>query len=147
MSTNPQCMDQQLRRDIDTRIAKLVSPAILNIAGTRFRSLSILKHVGRRSGREYATPVTAFPLGDGFVIALLYGDSATVDWCRNVMAAGACTIKILGQDIALERPEIIPAAAALVAHPPFWRYMLKARKIDQFLWVHRANAASQQGEA
>jgi hypothetical protein len=29
MSTNPQCMDQQLRRDIDTRIAKLVSPAIL----------------------------------------------------------------------------------------------------------------------
>jgi deazaflavin-dependent oxidoreductase (nitroreductase family) len=147
MSTNPRCMDQQLRRGIDTRVAKLVSPAMLNIAGTRFRSLSILRHVGRRSGREYATPITAFPLGDGFVIALLYGDVATVDWCRNVMAAGACTIKVLGQDIALERPEIIPASDALVAHPSFWRYMLKARKIDQFLWVHRAGSASQPGEA
>jgi deazaflavin-dependent oxidoreductase (nitroreductase family) len=145
MSTNLRCMDQQPRRGIDTRIAKLVSPAVLNIAGTRFRSLSILRHVGRRSGREYATPITVFPLGDGFVLALLYGDLATVDWCRNVMAAGACTIKTLGQEIALERPEIIPAAEALGAYPSFWRYMLKARGIHQFLWLHRTSQRSESG--
>src|SRR5262245_46824390 len=56
----------------------------LKIAGRRFRAYSALKHIGRTSGREYITPLSAYPLGDGFVMPLLYGDAATVDWCRNI---------------------------------------------------------------
>ena len=139
-------MDQPLRRGIDTRIANSSIPAMLNIAGTRFRSLSILRHVGRRSGREYATPITAFPLGDGFVIALLYGDVATVDWCRNVIAAGACTIKILGQrsrwnDQKSYRQQLLWSPIRPLA------VYAQGQKDRPVLWVHRANAASQQGEA
>ena len=45
----------------------------LKISGRRLRAYSIVKHVGRRSGREYVNPVSAYPLGDGFVITILYG--------------------------------------------------------------------------
>ncbi len=108
----------------------------LKIAGGRFRAYSLLKHIGRSSGREYRTPVTAFPLGDGFVLALLYGDAAEVDWCRNVMAAGKCILKTRGQEYVLEKPEIIPASKALAAYPLLFRFYYRTRGIQQFLWVH-----------
>lgn len=45
----------------------------LKISGRRLCAYSIVKHVGRRSGRDYANPVGAYPLSDGFVITILYG--------------------------------------------------------------------------
>jgi deazaflavin-dependent oxidoreductase (nitroreductase family) len=89
-------------QSIGTRIKKRANRFFLKIAGRRFRFYSILKHVGRRSGRAYATPVAAYPLGDGFVFALLDGDN--VDWCHNVLAAGKCTLKTLGREYVLEGP-------------------------------------------
>ncbi len=112
----------------------------LKIAGGRFRAYSLLKHFGRKSGREYRTPISAFPLGDGFVLALLYGDAAEVDWCRNVMAAGKCILKTRGQEYQLERPEIIPASQALQAYPPLFRFYYRMSGIRQFLWVHLARS-------
>ena len=53
----------------------------LKISGRRLRAYSIVKHGGRRSGREYASPVSACPLGDGFVITILYGVDS--QWVRN----------------------------------------------------------------
>jgi hypothetical protein len=46
--------------------------------------------VGHTSGRQYRNPVSAYPLGDGFVIAVLYGTES--NWVRNVMAAGGFTL-------------------------------------------------------
>lgn len=80
------------------------------------RAYSIVRHVGRTSGRAYQNPVSAYPLGDGFVIAVLYG--AQSQWVRNVMAAGRFTLRTKGRDYLLERPEIIPPAQALTALPP-----------------------------
>ncbi len=126
------------KRPRDTRQAHRRSNAIfLKIAGGPLRAYSALKHVGRSSGREYVAPLSAYPLGDGFVLALLYGEAARVDWCRNVMAAGQCRLKTRGQEYVLERPEIIPAEHALVAFPLLMRRMYRARGIQQFLWVHR----------
>jgi deazaflavin-dependent oxidoreductase (nitroreductase family) len=71
------------------------------------RIYSIVKHTGRRSGREYQNPVIAYPLGDGFVISVLYGLES--NWVRNVMAAHRLTVRTKGRDFALENPEIIPA--------------------------------------
>ncbi|MGB7165162.1 MAG: hypothetical protein WBD70_18815, partial [Mycobacterium sp.] len=60
-----------------------------HVAGTRpgslYFNLAALHHVGRRSGREYVTPLSAYPLGDGFVLAVAYPH---VDWSENVLAAG-----------------------------------------------------------
>jgi hypothetical protein len=51
---------------------------------------AIIRHVGRRSGRPYETVIWVWPLGEGFVIALTYGES--VDWYRNMLAAGGGTV-------------------------------------------------------
>jgi deazaflavin-dependent oxidoreductase (nitroreductase family) len=136
MLENTQSDPQQRTRN--TRPTNRRANAIfLKIAGGRFRAYSLLKHVGRKSGREYRTPVSAFPFGDGYVLALLYGDAAEVDWVRNVMAAGTCLLTTRGREYLLERPEIIPASKALEAYPPLFRLMYQARGIQQFLWVHR----------
>ena len=92
-----------------------LNPFTLKIAGRRSSVYATLKHVGRRSGRAYTTPVVAKLLGDGFVIPLPY--DAGVDWCRNVPAAGTCTLIWNEQEYKLERPEIIQQSQALKAFP------------------------------
>jgi len=108
----------------------------LKIAG-RSRAWSALKHFGRKSGREYTTPLTAYPLGDGFVIAVLYGEAAKVDWVRNVMGTGRCILKTAGQEYELERAEIISASQALPAYPPLFRFVYKLQGTSEFLWAHQ----------
>ena len=82
-----------------------LNPTTLKIAGGRSGVYATVKHVGRRSGRSYTTPVVAQQLGDGFVIPLPYDSS--VDWCRNVLAAGTCTLIWNEQEYTMERPEIL----------------------------------------
>jgi hypothetical protein len=101
------------------------------------RAYSALKHTGRSTGREYVTPLSAYPLGDGFVMAVLYGEAMSVDWVRNVMAAGQCVLKTHGEEYVLEKPEILPASQALAAYPPLLRWVYRARGIHEFLWAHR----------
>jgi deazaflavin-dependent oxidoreductase (nitroreductase family) len=107
----------------------------MKIAGRRFRAYSIVTHIGRRSGREYRNPVGAYPLGDGFVLAILYGPES--QWVRNVMASGGFTLRTKGYDYQLERPEVIPSSQALAAYPRLWQWTLKRQKVDAFVWAHR----------
>jgi hypothetical protein len=87
----------------------------MKISGRRLRAYSIVKHVGRRSGREYVNPASAYPLGDGFVIPILYGLDS--QWVRNVLDTGRLTLVTYGREHALERPELIPKTQALPAFP------------------------------
>jgi len=43
---------------------------------------ALVCHVGRRSGRTYATPLVVAYVPGGFVIELTYGPDA--DWYRNI---------------------------------------------------------------
>lgn len=113
-----------------------VNQFFLKISGGPLRAYSIVRHVGRTSGREYDNPVSAYPLGDGFVIPVLYGRES--QWVRNVMAVGRFTLRTKGRDYPLERPEFIPAERALAAFSPWQRAMLKSRRLADFLWAHRA---------
>jgi hypothetical protein len=54
-------------------VRSLANRGFLMISGRWFRAYSIVRHVGRTSGRAYQNPVSAYPLGDGFVIPVLYG--------------------------------------------------------------------------
>ena len=107
----------------------------LLIAGRSVRAYSVVRHVGRVSGREYRNPVSAYPLGDGYVIAVLYGIRS--QWVRNVLAAERFVLRTKGRDEVLERAEVIPTARALPAFPGFQRRMLTARGIEHFVWGHR----------
>lgn len=102
-------MQQQGVRDALRRfIQRRVNPSTLRSAGTPSSDYAVITHVGRRSGHVYTTPVSALPFGEDFVIPLPYG--AHTDWCRNVLAAGTCTLRWHGQEYLLEQPEVVPRA-------------------------------------
>ena len=108
----------------------------LTISGRWLRAYSVVYHVGRTSGREYRNPVSAYPLGDGFVIPVLYG--AQSNWVRNVLAAGEFTLRTKNRDHRLHRPEIIGPDRALPAYSPPSRRMMRKRDVQHFVWGHRA---------
>jgi deazaflavin-dependent oxidoreductase (nitroreductase family) len=125
-------MTAQIARDPVKRISNRL---FLRISGGPLRAYSVVKHVGRQSGREYRNPVSAYRLDDGFVIAVLYGTES--QWVRNVMATGRLVLRTKGSDHQLERPELIGPTRALTAYPAWQRRMLTARKIDHFVLAHR----------
>jgi len=82
-------------------------------------------HVGRKSGKSYETTIMVWPLEDSFVIALTYGKA--VDWYRNILAAGHCTILWHRKKYTLGKPEPIDVEMALQAFPPFFKFILRGR--------------------
>jgi deazaflavin-dependent oxidoreductase (nitroreductase family) len=107
------------------------NPLILKRAGTSRSPFSIVGHVGRRTGVSYSTPVIAVRLHGGFAFALTYGPG--VDWYRNILKAGSCTLMCRGNTYTLVHPETIPAEEALSAFPLALRLLLKLlRKRDFF---------------
>lgn len=118
-----------------------LNPITLKRAGHYASIYTSVKHVGRHSGREYTTPVVAKPLGDGFVIPLPY--EADVDWCRNVLAAGTCTLLWNEHEYIMERPEILPLSGAIKAFPFLTRLLYAAGGIKQYLWLHQQKEVSE----
>ncbi|MEJ3406062.1 nitroreductase family deazaflavin-dependent oxidoreductase [Rathayibacter sp. YIM 133350] len=51
---------------------------------------SLIRHVGRKSGKTYETPVILARVPEGFVAELTYGPE--VSWYRNIVAAGGCEV-------------------------------------------------------
>jgi hypothetical protein len=125
--------------DRTRRFTKTANRPMRRIAGTRvgmlYFNLGALHHVGRRSGRSYVTPLSAYRLGDGFVLGVVYPE---VDWCSNVLAAGKCTLTWNGKEYALERPELIRAAEAMKAYPLLVKPFIVGPGTKTFLWLHPA---------
>ena len=141
-------MQMRWLSDRTRQLTKRVNPYLLNVAGTRvgmlYFNLSALHHIGRRSSRAYITPLSAYPLGDGFVLAAAYPH---VDWLENVLAASDCTLKWHGREYALERPELLPRAEAIKAYPRLVKpFLAGAAGQNKFVWLHRA-AATQAGRS
>jgi deazaflavin-dependent oxidoreductase (nitroreductase family) len=71
----------------------------------RVPPMAIVVHRGRSSGKEYRTPVFAFPTEEGFAVALTYGHD--VDWLKNVQAAGICSLIRKGRETELTNPRVV----------------------------------------
>lgn len=82
---------------------RIFNRVILKLAGTSHSPVSIIRHVGRRSGKPYATPIVVIPFSDKFIFALPYG--AKVDWYRNIQAAGKGAVVWHGKEYLVEDPE------------------------------------------
>src|SRR5919198_2640586 len=80
---------------------RITNPITRRFAGC-LPPFAIVEHRGRRSGRQYRTPVFAFPATGGWVVALTYG--ARADWVENVLAAGGCPLKGRGRGRELTSP-------------------------------------------
>jgi deazaflavin-dependent oxidoreductase (nitroreductase family) len=68
-------------------------------------SFAILTHRGRTTGRTYRTPINVFQRGNEYFFFLTYGSD--VQWVKNVLAAGSCSIETRGRVVALVEPELI----------------------------------------
>lgn len=111
---------------------------VARIAGSRFVPMwSLLRHRGRRSGRAYATPITARRVGNGFAIALAFGSRA--DWVRNVVDAEA-SIRWRGREYPLGRGEVLDASSASVALSPSLQALVRRFGIAQFVYLKDRDA-------
>lgn len=103
-------------------------------AGT-LPGFGIVHHVGRKSGRAFATPVNCFRDGDDIVFALTYGPDA--DWVKNVRAAGACELVTRGKRIRLTNPRVYTDTSRPWASAPV-RAILALTNTSQNLRMTRA---------
>lgn len=107
---------------------KVENPMALKMGGKR---ITAIHHSGRKSGRDYVTPVWAERSGQWFFIQLPYGTE--VDWCRNVLAAGCCALEHNGVRYDTVAPVIVPVAEAVPFLPPGLRRMQRLVGVEAYL--------------
>jgi len=110
-------------------------PLALRSAGKEGSSTSVVRHVGRRSGRTYQTPVIAVHHDDSFLIALPYGKRT--DWLKNVLDKGSATIVTNGHTYEVDRPKVIPMAEATACFRPGEQRMHRQFHVDSALQVRQ----------
>lgn len=95
----------------------------------------VIVHRGRKSGRQYRTPVNVFAKPGGYLFALTYGKDA--DWVRNVLTAGECDLVHRRQVIHLTAPTILHDPERKQV-PAAVRAILGAVEADDFLQMTTA---------
>lgn len=77
------------------RFNKVVTNPIQGIYAPYLPPWAVIHHQGRRSGRDYATPVFAWKSGHRLAVAVVYGERS--DWLRNALAAGSVEVTRRGR--------------------------------------------------
>lgn len=112
------------------RLALLGGPTTRPISGRRWFPLyGVLHHVGRRSRREYATPVVIRSTRTATFVPLPFGERT--DWYRNALAAGGVRVTWKGRDHWLADPRIVDRAAAATGFSPLMRSLMRLAGIEQ----------------
>jgi deazaflavin-dependent oxidoreductase (nitroreductase family) len=92
---------------------------------------SLVYHVGRKSGKEYSTPVVAVKNNCNIFVGLSYGTDT--DWFRNIQAARKCKVKINGIIYTVNQPEVVDSTKIMPQFSPFVRLLYRNAKVKQFL--------------
>jgi deazaflavin-dependent oxidoreductase (nitroreductase family) len=114
---------------------RIGNPAMMRLAGRPYFFAGIIRHKGRRSGREYATPVWAVPTSEGFLISLPFGEGA--DWLKNVLAAGRATVETRGETWTVAEPEMLDREAAWSLLPRRARLLFGLAGIERYVKLRR----------
>src|SRR5262245_11864871 len=112
------------------RFNKKVTNRLLGPMATRVPGFGVVVHTGRKSHREYRTPVNVFQRAGKYIIALTYGPET--DWVRNVLASGGCTLETRGRQIRLSRPRLFHDERRRYM-PPHVRLVLGLAHVYDFL--------------
>ncbi len=111
----------------NTRVTNRIIGPIL----VRFPWYGWLFHVGRRTGRQYKTPIMLFVRGDRGVIALTYGERT--QWLKNVLAAASCSFESPGDaPVQLDSPEFVHDPSRRLV-PRIMRIPLTILRVSDFL--------------
>jgi deazaflavin-dependent oxidoreductase (nitroreductase family) len=101
---------------------------------------ALVRHVGRKSGKTYETPIIARPIAGGFMIELTYGPE--VDWYRNITAANGCHLIYHGVDHVIIGIEPVSVEEGIAAFSPFQRVVLTLLKRKHFVRLTEAESVS-----
>jgi deazaflavin-dependent oxidoreductase (nitroreductase family) len=118
---------------------RFMNPRQMRSAGTPGAYAAVIHHIGRSSGRPYATPVGAIRTGDEILITLPYGTRP--DWLKNVMAAGTAALDHEGDHIEVDNPEVVPTSEVIDRFPPSDRKAQQLFAVDQALRLHVVGGA------
>lgn len=114
---------QQVRSGWLLMLKHTLNPLTRRLARASFGPFSIVRHIGRRSGKTYETPIIVARTNGGFVIELTYGPN--VDWHKNVLAAGGCMLVWHGKEYRITKIEPLDTASGLSAFPLSQQFVLR----------------------
>jgi deazaflavin-dependent oxidoreductase (nitroreductase family) len=101
----------------------------LPFAGT-LPTFGIVVHTGRKSGRQYRTPVNVFHTGHDIRIALTYGSDS--EWVRNVVTAGEARLITRQREYHVTHPAFVHDGSRQGVPLPM-RLMLRLVGVADFL--------------
>lgn len=105
----------RLRPAVNRYLNRVTLPMARKLPG-----FAVLTHRGRKTGRSYRTPINVFRRGDDYLFFLTYGSD--VQWVKNVLASGSCSIETRGRVVQLVEPELITDPDLRPA-PPLVRFI------------------------
>jgi hypothetical protein len=124
----------------------ILNPLVARVAGGRwFPMWSLLSHRGHKSGRMYATPISALPRGEFFWLSLAFGEGA--GWARNILAAGECVLRYRATDYHLVEPVVIGASSVRSELPALMRFGLPLMGATKVLRMRVAGPAASRSAA
>ena len=84
---------------------KYINPMAVPLARV-MPGITVIKHRGRTSGKNYETAISAYRKGNTVAIMLAHGKT---NWVKNILAAGAADIRLGRRDLHLVNPRIVAA--------------------------------------
>jgi deazaflavin-dependent oxidoreductase (nitroreductase family) len=122
------------RTRIRTRFFWLLKNTLNRVTSRMARAghgpFSLIRHVGRKSGRTYETPVILVQVPEGFIAELTYGEN--VNWYRNIVAAGGCVVVHHRREYRVTHIEPCSAEYGRGAYAAPFRLVLKAAGRKEF---------------
>jgi len=103
----------------------------------------LVRHVGRKSGRTFETPILHARAPGGFVAVLVYGPG--VGWYRNLRAAGHGVVMRGGREYEIDGIEPYPTEAGLRAFALPLRLFLRTLQRSEFRLLHIAASTPGRG--
>jgi len=94
----------------------VTNPVMVRFFSGRSAHNALLRHVGRRSGKAYTTPLTAHRSEDTIIVPLPYG--AETDWVRNLQAAGHGIVELENRSFTVDEPQVVPIDQVMASLPP-----------------------------
>jgi deazaflavin-dependent oxidoreductase (nitroreductase family) len=113
-----------------------LNPLALRMARRGVGPFSLVRHVGRKSGRTFETPLILARVPGGFVAELTYGPE--VNWYRNLVAAGLGTVVWRGRAFAVGPVEPLTTDAGLRAFGPPASWLLRLLRRHEFRLLREA---------
>lgn len=134
MTTRPTATGSRVRTGFLWLLKNTLNRLTTRLATSGRGPFALVRHVGRRSGRTYETPLILARVPEGFVAELTYGPS--VNWYRNITAAGHCTVVYNGTEHEVDAIEPYPADAGIRAFGNPAALVLRLLRRHEFRLLH-----------